>query len=157
MYNEPESQSVSRLVTSACYDFLFPKDRFDLNRVSYYFEHEMGNTLKDDEYEEIYHAVGVWQYRWRQRPKPYLRYRKAWATILIEDGRNCSPSVTTYSDRYAQLYEYCADARSRKEISVRFDDAPWVEGALEEFVDKNLMVHLDNRYLSLALPENPYF
>ena len=77
---------------------------------------------------------------------------KAWATILIEDGRNCSPRTTTYSDDYANLYEYCADAHSRKEIAAKFDDAPWVEGALEEFVDKDLMIHLDNRYLSLALP-----
>lgn len=156
MYTEPESQSISRLVPSACYDYLFPKDRFDLARVSYYFEHDMGNTLQENEYEEIYHAVGVWQYRWRQRPKPYLRYRKAWATILIEDGRNCSTSTTTYSDHYARLYEYCADARSAKEITAHFDGAPWVDEALQEFVERNLMVHLDNRYLSLALPENAY-
>jgi ribosomal peptide maturation radical SAM protein 1 len=157
MYSEPETQSVTRLIPSACYDYLFPKDRFDLNRVSYYFEHEMGNTLQDHEYNEIFDAVDVWQNRWRQHPRPYLRYRKAWATILIDDGRNCSPRTTTYSDDYANLYEYCADARSRKEITAKFDNAPWVEGALEEFVEKDLMIHLDNRYLSLALPENPYF
>ena len=156
MYNEPETQSVSRLVHSACYNYLYPKDRFDLNRVSYYFEHEMGNTLTDDEYEEIFHAVGVWQYRWRQRPKPYLRFRKGWGTILIEDGRNGSASTTTYSDRYAQLYEYCGDARSAKEIAAHFDGAPWVDEAIQEFVERNFMVHLDNRYLSLALPENAF-
>ena len=156
MYTDPESQSVSKLVPSACYDYLYPKDRFDLNRVSYYFEHEMGNTLADPEYDEIFQAVDVWQDRWKQHPRPYLRYRKAWATILIEDGRNCSPRAATYSDDYATLYEYCADARSRKDIAARFEDAPWVEGALEEFVEKELMVFLDNRYLSLALPENPY-
>jgi ribosomal peptide maturation radical SAM protein 1 len=156
MYTDPESQSISRLVPSACYDYLYPKDRFDLNRVSYYFEHEMGNTVADGEYDEIFAAVDAWQDRWRQRPRPYLRYRKAWATILIDDGRNCSPRTTTYSDDYATLYEYCADARSRKDIATRFEDAPWVEGALEEFVEKDLMIHLDNRYLSLALPENPF-
>ncbi len=157
MYNDPESQSISRLVPSACYNYLYPKDRFNLNRVSYYFEHEMGDTLADDGYNEIFEAVDVWQHRWRQRPRPYLRYRKGWATILIDDGRNCSPHSTTYADNHAQLYEYCADARSRKEIAAKFEDAPWVEGALEEFVSRDFMVHLDNRYLSLALPENPYF
>ena len=157
MYTEPESQSISRLVPSPCYDYLFPKDRFDLNRVSYYFEHEMGNTLADSEYDEIFEAVGTWQHRWRQRPKPYLRYRKGWNTIQIEDGRNCAPHVTLYSDRYARLYEYCADAHSAKEIATEFDGAAWVDGAIEEFVERKLMVHLDNRYLSLALPENAYF
>jgi hypothetical protein len=117
----------------------------------------MGNTLADHEYNEIFEAVDTWQYRWKQQPRPYLRYRKAWATIRIEDGRNCSPKVSTYSDTAANLYEYCADARSRKDISAKFDDAPWLDAALEEFVAKDLMVHLDNRYLSLALPENPYY
>jgi ribosomal peptide maturation radical SAM protein 1 len=157
MYTDPESQSISRLVPSACYDYLFPKDRFNLNRVSYYFEHEMSNTVDDAQYDEIFAAVDNWQDRWRQRPRPFLRYRKAWATIIIKDGRNGSPKTSTYTDDYATLYEFCADAHSRKEISARFDDAPWVEGALEEFVNKDLMVHLDNRYLSLALPENPYY
>jgi ribosomal peptide maturation radical SAM protein 1 len=157
MYTDPESQSISRLVPSPCYDYLFPKDRFDLNRVSYYFEHEMGNTVDDRVYDEIFNAVGIWQHRWSQRPRPFLRYRKAWSAIMINDGRNGSPRTTKYTHDYATLYEYCADARSRKEIAARFDDAPWVDGALEEFVGRDLMVYLDNRYLGLALPENPYF
>ena len=78
-------------------------------------------------------------------------------SALIEDGRNCSTSTTTYSDRYARLYEYCADARSAKEIAAHFDGASWVDEAIQEFVERNFMVHLDNRYLSLALPENAYF
>jgi len=157
MYTEPESQSVTQLTPSPCYDFLFPKDRFNLQRVSYYFEHEMDNTLDDTQYDEIFEAVDVWQRRWGQRPRPYLRYRKAWATIQIDDGRNGSPRVTSYADDYATLYEYCADARSRKEIAAQFDDAAWVEAAIEEFVERDFMIHLDSRYLSLALPENPYF
>jgi hypothetical protein len=117
----------------------------------------MGNVLQDEEYDEIFQAVGNWQHRWRQQPKPYMRYRKAWATILIEDGRNCSPRVTKYSDRYAELYEYCADARTAKEIAAEFEGASWVDAAIEEFIERKFMVHLDNRYLSLALPENAYF
>lgn len=157
MYTDPASQSIDKLVPSPCYDYLFPKDRFNLQAVSYYFEHEMGNTLADEQYDEIFEAVSIWQERWRQRPRAYLRYRKAWATILIEDGRSRPASVTSYSDDYATLYEYCADARSPKEIAAQFEDAAWVEAALGEFVDRDLMVYLDNRYLSLALPENQYF
>jgi ribosomal peptide maturation radical SAM protein 1 len=157
MYSEPDTQSVTSLAPSPCYDFLFPKDRFNLQRVSYYFEHEMDNTLDDAQYDDIFAAVDRWQERWRLQPRPYMRYRKAWRTIQIEDGRNGSPRMTTFSDLYAELYEYCADAHSRKEIAARFDDAPWIEAALEEFVDRDFMIYLDNRYLSLALPENPYF
>src|ERR1044072_5020863 len=76
MYSEPETQSVTRLIPSACYDYLFPKDRFNLNRVSYYFEHQMDNTLQDHEYDGIFEAVDGWQHRWGQRPRPALRYTK---------------------------------------------------------------------------------
>lgn len=156
MYSEPETQSVTALVPSPCYDYLFPKDRFNLQRVSYYFEHTMDNTLRDEEYDEIFDAVSLWQRRWAQRPRPFLRYRKAWTTIHIDDGRHDPHRTFTYSDTHAALYEYCADARTRREIDARFDAAAWVDEALGEFIGHDLMVSLDNRYLSLALPENPY-
>ena len=49
------------------------------------------------------------------------------------------------------------DVQACGEIAAHFDGAPWVDEAIQEFVERNFMVHLDNRYLSLALPENPYF
>jgi hypothetical protein len=77
-------------------------------------------------------------------------------TILIDDGPNGS-AFPSYAGNDAALYEYCADARSRKEIQAKFDDAPWAENTLNEFVERDYMVYLDGRYLSLALPANPYF
>jgi len=157
MFTEPESQSITGLTPSPCYDFLFPKERFNLQRVSYYFDHEMENTVGEEGYHELFHRVGVWQQCWRERPLPYLRYRKSLATILIEDGRNSHARTYTYSDERAMLYEYCVDARSRKEIDTRFDAAAWVGEALDEFIERELLIYLDGRYLSLALPENPNF
>lgn len=157
MFTEPETQSITRLTYSPVYDFLFPKDRFDLKRVSYYFEHEMGDTVGEEGYDEIFAAVDLWQRRWRERPRPYLRYRKAWETIFVEDGRNGRAKESTYTGPRAALYEYCADARSAKEIAARFDGAQWVEEALSEFLERDLMIHLDGRYISLALPTNQYY
>jgi hypothetical protein len=156
MFEEPETQSVTRLTPSPCYDFLFPKDRFDLRRVSYYFEHEMGDTLPDEGYDDIFESVGIWQRRWYERPRPRLTYRKSLQTIIIEDARNGHTRTHTHSDERAALYEFCADARTPKELAARFDGAAWVEDALGDFVERDLMVHLDGRYLSLALPENSY-
>jgi ribosomal peptide maturation radical SAM protein 1 len=156
MFTEPETQSITRLRPAPCYDFLFPKDRFDLQRVSYYFEHDMADALPDEGHEDLFRSVAIWQQRWQERPRPYLRYRKSLATIRIEDGRNEHARVHTCSDEPAALYEFCADARSRKEIDARFDGAAWTEEALGDFLERDLMVHLDGRYLSLALPENTY-
>jgi len=101
--------------------------------------------------------VAQWQERWEKGPRPYLRYRKAWSTIVIEDGRERRRREYQYSDEQALLYEYCADARTLKEISNRFGEKSWISGALEEFLAENLMLFLDGRYLSLALPENAHF
>src|SRR5215213_6905791 len=152
MFFEPEAQSITSLRPASCYEFIFPKERFNLERVSYYFDHQMENTVTDEQYSEIFSLVADWQGSWEQSPTPYLRYRKSLATVVIEDGRGTRPRSFTYSDGAASLYEYCADARSSGDIAAHFKNEEWVEGALSEFIERDLIIFLDNRYLSLALP-----
>ena len=157
MFFEPEAQSITSLRPASCYEYIFPKGRFNLDKVSYYFEHVMENTVSDEQYAEIFGLVGEWQESWERDRKPYLRYRKSFASIVIDDGRNGRPASYAYSDGPSALYEYCADARTQGDIATRFNNEDWVDGALREFVEKDLIIFLDGRYLSLALPENPYF
>ena len=157
MYFEPEAQSITSLRPASCYDFIFPKGRFNLERVSYYFDHQMENTVTDEQYSEIFELVADWQESWEEVRRPYLRYRKSMASIVIEDGRGPRPHSFTYSDGAALLYEYCADARRPADVAAHFKNEVWVDRALSEFVERDLIIFLDGRYLSLALPENPYF
>lgn len=157
MYTDPESQSISGLVPSKAYDYVLPRGKFDLRRISYYFEHDMGNTVKDSDYEDIFRAVSQWQEAWRRPRRPYLTYRKSWSTIHIADGRFENVRTFKYSDQAVALYEYCSEARTSKDIARCFGTAPWIEAAMREFLEYDLVLHLDNRYLSLALPENPDF
>jgi len=156
MYTEPASQSVSGLVPAKCYQYIFPKS-FDLRRISYYFDHDTGNTVDDSVYEELFGRIGAWQAMWNQPDRPYLKYRKAWSSISVFDGRQ--PQIFTYSfhDEAAALYEYCAEARTPRDIAAQFGDRPWIEETLQDFVAKDIMLSLDGRYLSLALPENRHF
>ena len=156
MFFDPESQAITRLQPAACYEYIFPKGRFNLNRVSYYFDHEMQNTVADDDYDDIFALVASWQQIWKRPNPPYLRYRKSWATIVISDGRKRPARAFTFNDGAAALYEYCADGRSRDDIATRFNNEDWIDDALNEFLEKDLMIFLDGRYLGLALPENPY-
>ena len=156
MFSEPETQSISRLTPAACYEFLFPK-RFDPERISYYFDHEMGDVVDEEHYDDLLDRVARWQRSWEGENHPELSYRKAFASIVIEDGRRRKLRMHSYSDGAAQLYEYCADARSPREIRSELGTDPWVQEALDEFVRKDLMLFMDGRYLSLALPQNPNF
>lgn len=156
MYTEPASQSIRRLTPAACYEYIFPK-KFNLERVSYYFDHEMDNVVDEEHYDDLLEAVGKWQASWTERGHPYLRYRKALASITIEDGRRRKQKKYSYGGGPAILYEYCADARTPRDIAAAFGTEPWVEQALGDFVAKDVMLFLDGRYLSLALPVNPNF
>ena len=155
MFTQPEAHAVSRLVPSHCYQYIFPPDRFDLYRVSYFFDHHQENILTQVDYHAIYDLVWQWKQRWEGRNRPRLQYFKAWQSIQIEDTRHGTPRKSTYTKREAQLYEFCNDARSFKSIVEAFDgDAAWVEDTLGHFIEQDYTIHLDDRYLSLALPAN---
>ena len=88
MFTQPDALGVGTLQPAGCYPYLFPPGRFDLNKISYYFDHDGPGMLPDNEYDEIFHAVGLWQDRWRSGLRPTLSYRKSCSSIFIEDGRN---------------------------------------------------------------------
>jgi ribosomal peptide maturation radical SAM protein 1 len=157
MFTDPASQSISRLVPFKCYQYIFPRGKFDLPRISYFFDQEMTNIAGEPSYAATFDAVDNWRAKWNQPNKPYLKYRKAWSTIFIFDGRHEQAQTHRYHDQDAALYEYCSDARTPKDISANFGADSWVDAALRDFVEKDLMLFLDGRYLSLALPENRNF
>jgi ribosomal peptide maturation radical SAM protein 1 len=148
----------TQLEPQACYRFLFPPDRFDLPRVAYYYELPRTTTLPEAEHEALRSLVTEWQERWQTgRPRPFLRYRKVLDSLTILDGRTDEFRRFRLNGREARLYEYCADAHGLSEIQRRFGGpASWIDQALEEMLHLDLMVFLDERYLSLALPENPH-
>jgi ribosomal peptide maturation radical SAM protein 1 len=157
MFTDPASQSISKLTPFGCYEFLFPKEKFNLPRISYFFNHDMANTVGEAHYQSTFDAVDEWREKWNQKERPYLTYRKGLSAIVILDGRNQQQRTYQYSDHAAALYEYCADARTPKDLAATFGDDPWVRTAMAEFLDQDLMLFLDGRFLSLALPENQNF
>jgi ribosomal peptide maturation radical SAM protein 1 len=156
MFTAPAEHGIVSMEPEACYAFLFPPDKFDLRRVSYYFVHSLQNALSPEELQPIFSLVADWQDRWASRERATLSYRKAWDAIEVTDRRLDEERSYRYRGREARLYEYCADARGRSQIDERLGGGEWIVSALDDFLGKDLMVLLDGRYLSLALPENPH-
>ncbi len=157
MFEDPETHSITMLRPSACYRHIYPPE-YDLRRVSYYFEHEVGDILAPSGYDECIKLVEEWTRRWQSTHRPSLRYVKTWRSISIHDERNGEHRGYRYDGDRAALYELCAESKSREEIGAAFaDDGGWVDAALAELVGRDLMLHLDGRYLSLALPDNRYY
>jgi ribosomal peptide maturation radical SAM protein 1 len=158
MHTNPERLSIVKLRHAACYRYLYPDERFRLDRVSYFFEHETRNLAPTVVYDALHTAVHDWQQSWQGDARPSLRYRKSWDSLVIEDLRNGAPRILTFEDREARLLEICADAKRLREIKeVLADDSHWVEDALDRLQQDGIVLALDDRYLTLALPENPYW
>jgi ribosomal peptide maturation radical SAM protein 1 len=156
MHEEPGEHAISFLRPSACYRYIYPGD-YDLRRIAYFFEHGFDVDLPVDGPRECRSLVAGWKARWEGERRPYLRYVKTWQSVSIHDGRGESPRGYRYDGRDAALYEFCADARTREELAaVEGFDAEELDRALAGFVDRDLMLCLDDRYLALALPDNPY-
>ncbi len=157
MFDQPGKFSISVLRPSACYAHIYPAG-YNLRRVSYFFEHEMGGILPQGGYDECLDLVDEWKRRWDQPSRPYLSYVKTWDSISVHDGRGDEPRGYRFDGRRAAVYELCGDARSRDEIASEAGaDEGWLDDVLQDFVDRDLMVFTDDRYLALALPANPYF
>jgi ribosomal peptide maturation radical SAM protein 1 len=157
MFERPAEHAVSALRPAACYRHIYPAG-YDLNRVSYFFEHELEGELPQAGYRECHDLVADWKSRWASAPRPYLRYLKTWDSVSIHDGRHGTRRSHRFDDAEARLYELCADAKAKDELLAELGcEAAWLDAALARFIDLDLMVGLDGRYLSLALPENPYF
>lgn len=157
MHAEPETQLISKLTPFKCYQYLLPQGKFDLARISYFFEHDMAGTVGEEHYQAVFDSVDDWRAQWASGRRPFMTYRKGWTMVLITDGRQSQVQTHRYTDQPAALYEYCADARTKKDITAQFGDDGWIQPALDEFVNKDLMLFLDGRYLSLAIPENRHF
>ena len=104
----------------------FPK-KFNLERVSYYFDHEMNNIVDEEHHDNLLENVGKWQESWSGHGRPFLRYRKALTSITIADGRRRKQRKYSYADGPAAFYEYCADARPPRDIAKASRDGPAAE------------------------------
>ena len=156
MFIDPDQARRRPLAPGRLLPLLFPRGRFDLNKISYYFDHDGPGMLPEHDYDDIFRAVGTWQERWRDGERPTLLYRKSCSSIFIEDGRASSVRHFDYSDGQAALYEFCMDAKTHHAIAAEFGEIRLAGGDLAEFRERDLMVQLDDQYLSLALPKNAY-
>ena len=157
MFERPSEHSITMLRPSRCYRYIYPAG-YDLRRVSYFFEHQVGDILSDESYHECQDLVSGWTKRWKQPTRPSLRYLKTWDSVSIHDRRQATPKAYRYDGDRAALYELAADATDEEEMLSKLGcDAEWLQAALRELVDRGLMAHLDGKYLALALPQNPHY
>jgi ribosomal peptide maturation radical SAM protein 1 len=140
----------------ASYGYVYPR-RVDLERVAYYFDYELENTLPDESFDETCRHVESWQSAWENETWPTLTYRYSPEFLQIEDRRDSnSPMMFSFIEPLGSIYAACSDRPlPPDEVRRRLQlDQPEreIEDLLVEFCNLGLMMREGHSFLSLAIP-----
>ncbi len=130
----------------------------NLDDAAFFFDYALERTLPEEAYEGLTAAAGAWIDRWSpDRPRPTLIWWHTPRLLQIEDAREADrPGTYTFEDPLASLYLACAERPVKAEgvVDALGLDHPVdeVRQALEEFVDRGLMLRDGNLFLALAIP-----
>jgi ribosomal peptide maturation radical SAM protein 1 len=154
---------VSNVRPWSSYRFIYPIEDIDLAKVAYFFHYDMADTGPTAAAAGLAAAVDAWRERWRQAPRPQLRYARAPGCLKIFDRRGAAGDqgrTWRLEGDDALVYEACtetyhsaakiADLVSAAGGSRR--DAAAVDAALGRFCQAGLMAEDDGHYFALAVP-----
>lgn len=148
------------LRTARVYDFAFADKDF-INRLAYFFEpvddEELYNywniSKKGDAYQRVYNFVKLWQ---NKSQKPQLLYmRDSIESILIYDTRIIARhKFYQLKGLYAEIYRICRSVKKKDfllKILSPINCEKELFYILEYLCQENLMVNINDEYLSLAI------
>ena len=148
----------------ASYRYVYPP-QVALDRVAYFFDYRMEQTVPDNIHEETRDLVEEWQRHWNANSPDTLVYRRTHDALFIDENRGSRRRFSyVFDGPTALMYEYCSETMQTISALVEFLETAlgWprftsddVHRALEEFCRLGLMLTEDGKYLSLAIPVNP--
>ena len=156
LYMRPEEFGVRVCVPERSYHYVYP-DGVDLDRVAYFFDHEMAGTLPDSTYRELKQAVEEWKATWASGERPVLKYWSAPGYLQIYDGRYPGKEGTyTFEGPLADIYLACSDRPTtasavRDKLGQKLP-VETVREAIEEFAQRGLMFLDESLAVALAIP-----
>jgi ribosomal peptide maturation radical SAM protein 1 len=140
----------------ASYHYIYPSS-VNLEKVAYFFDYELENTLPDEVYEETKQQVELWQLKWKEGARPSLNFWSSPGFLQIEDRRNPDTAGTyTFYEPLSSIYVACSNhpqtaeaLKEKLDLSCEVDE---IENALDEFCSRGLMFRDGNLFLCLAIP-----
>ena len=156
IYRDRESFPAIHVRPERSYSYVFPST-VNLDRVAYFFDYKLVDTLDDGDYADLLKATLEWKDAWRDGDRPRLTMWRGPDVLRLEDTRDEATSgVYSFEGLLAEVYFAC----SHKPISVssllrvlsQTPDPDELTEGLQEFCDRRLMMKDGESYLSLALP-----
>lgn len=159
IYADRASFPAAHVRPEESYAYVYPR-HVALDKVAYFFDYQLEDTLDASAYEGVSRAVTAWIEAWRRAPRPSLTYWSSPELLQIEDLRDPARTGTyTFEGPLASLYLAASDRplavesiAAKAGISAPVEE---VEAALVEFCARGLMMREGSSFLSLALPASP--
>jgi ribosomal peptide maturation radical SAM protein 1 len=156
LFRERENFPLKFLRPRAAYQYIYPPS-VDLQRVAYFFDHELVGALPDSVYDPLIDLMLAWQQSWKNEAKPTLTFYASSDFVRIED-RRCPdrPQTTILEGLAGMLYTACSDRPAGPATLIRDhgfkESAATIERILASFVDRTLAMQEGGQVLSLAIP-----
>ena len=157
-FEDPGTYGLANLRPASAYAYLFPFDEGTLWDIAYFFDHDFAPGYEP--------AGGSFHlrhlaYNWQRAPVPRELRVQQGGDVVIDTRRPEDNQIYRLDELERTLYLACDDIRSRTELEedvrragIDGDGLPArIDDALEQFVERALMLRRDDLYLSLALPE----
>ena len=140
------------------YAYVFPAET-RLDRLAYFFEYELENTLPESAHAATIAAIAAWRKAWEADERPALTFRTAPDYVQIEDLRHADrPGVYNFEGPLAAIYLACSDlprnVASLRQTTGLTEPDEEIEEACDAFCARGLMMRDGDRFLSLAIPAN---
>lgn len=136
------------------YRFVYPA-RANLDRLAYLFHYEFKQALPDEVFASTLAEIADWRSAWsRGERRPALTYRQSGDVLEVRDARGEELVIHWLEEPQARIYAGCSTRQATaSKLSRELGIEPaLVTDALEEMVDRELMMRDGEHYLSLALP-----
>ena len=166
-YSRPHEYGVRITGPGTAYEYIYDTRQVDLKKIAYDFEYELDDWNVDPHvYQELVDLVQEWRRRAGSSDRPFLYYSKALDYVTVYDGRNPKvPIRRRYDWPAAGIIEVCNEsAKSADQIRSLLASRPGNSGntdaeinqALAALATARILYEERGKYLTLAVPENPY-
>jgi hypothetical protein len=155
---------IANLRPKPAYGLIWPEEQVALDKIAYFFDCELGDTLNGAEYQALDAAAKDWRQRWSNGRRPSLTYVRAPDWMQIVDLRDPKePRIHALHDERAVVYELCSESwRTAADVKRCVEKGTpsfaisedGVGRLLGELCEMGLMIEEDDRYLGLAQPVN---
>ena len=161
LYRDHERFGVRRREPERSYHYVYPRS-VDLDRLAYFFDHDVDGELPDAAYDTLRAALTHWSDVWSAvdangGERPMLTYRSAPGLLQVRDTRDPATSGTyTFEGALADVYRQCL-ARPTTTSAIHGALSPalpaaFVDQALQEFARRGLVFRDGDLAVALALP-----